>query len=244
MSKTEKVLKPNEAGLVGNWLIGGAKEELYHTEHFNPNQLAFEKEIREIIADDTMTEAPQEIRLGAPALEAADGGQEAASFTWEYYPAFNNWFVDKSKFYFLLTKVEMLAATGLFTETARTVKARLWTFAAVTVWVNGKKTASLKTPVYKPIQYLDFDLELNQGEASAIALSLDIDNSMLIIDELKGRKIAEKLGLRYSGTFGLILKAKQLGVINSVKPILNKIRSTNFRFNEQLFETVLEQAGE
>ena len=66
----------------------------------------------------------------------------------------------------------------------------------------------------------------------------------MCITKLKGRKIAEKLGLRYSGTFGLILKAKQLGVISSVKPILNKIRSTNFRFNEQLFETVLEQAGE
>jgi len=102
---------------------------------------------------------------------------------------------------------------------------------------------SVASPINMQFQQI-LELELNQGEASAIALSLDIDNSMLIIDELKGRKIAEKLGLRYSGTFGLILKAKQLGVINSVKPILNKIRSTNFRFNEQLFETVLEQAGE
>jgi predicted nucleic acid-binding protein len=102
---------------------------------------------------------------------------------------------------------------------------------------------SVASPINTQFQQI-LELELNKGEASAIALSLDIDNSILIIDELKGRKIADKLGLRYSGTFGLILKAKQLGVISSVKPILNKIRSTNFRFDEQLFETVLEQAGE
>lgn len=102
---------------------------------------------------------------------------------------------------------------------------------------------SVASPINTQFQQI-LELELNKGEASAIALSLDIDNSILIIDELKGRKIADKLGLRYSGTFGLILNAKQLGLISSVKPILNKIRSTNFRFDEQLFETVLEQAGE
>jgi predicted nucleic acid-binding protein len=88
------------------------------------------------------------------------------------------------------------------------------------------------------------EMDLDEGEASAIALSLDMENPILMLDDLKGRKIAEKLNLRYSGTFGLILKAKQLGLINNVKPILEKIKSTNFRFNEKLFEIVLEQAGE
>lgn len=88
------------------------------------------------------------------------------------------------------------------------------------------------------------EMELDKGEASAIALSLDMDNPILILDELKGRKIADRLNLRYSGTFGLILKAKQIGLIKSVKPILNKIRSTNFRFSEKLFETIIDQADE
>jgi len=87
-------------------------------------------------------------------------------------------------------------------------------------------------------------MDLDEGEASAIALSLEMKDPILMIDELKGRKVAEKLNLRYSGTFGLILRAKQIGLINSVKPILEKIKSTNFRFDEKLFEKVLEQAGE
>ncbi len=88
------------------------------------------------------------------------------------------------------------------------------------------------------------EMDLDEGEASAIALSLEMKNPILMLDELKGRKVAEKLNLRYSGTFGLILRAKQIGLINNVKPILEKIKSTNFRFDEKLFEKVLEQAGE
>ena len=82
------------------------------------------------------------------------------------------------------------------------------------------------------------------GEASAFALALEFENSTLIIDDLKGRKVAERLGLRYSGSFGLILKAKQIGVIESIRPILDKIKETDFRFNDQLFKTILKKSGE
>jgi predicted nucleic acid-binding protein len=104
-------------------------------------------------------------------------------------------------------------------------------------WIN------IKEPNNNHYQKI-LELDLDEGEASAIALSLEIDNSILILDDLKGRKIAERLKLRYSGTFGLILKAKQIGLIESVKPILKKIRYTNFRFSDKLFDTVIKQAGE
>lgn len=87
-------------------------------------------------------------------------------------------------------------------------------------------------------------MDLDEGESSAIALSLEFENSILIIDDLKARKIAEMLNLKFSGTFGLILKAKQLGFLKSVKPILVKIKSTNFRFSEELYNLILEESGE
>lgn len=88
------------------------------------------------------------------------------------------------------------------------------------------------------------EMDLDKGEASAIALMLEIDDAILLIDDLKGRKIAEKLNLNFSGTFGLLLKAKQLGIIKSIKPILDKIRLTNFRFSDKLFSEILKQAKE
>ena len=88
------------------------------------------------------------------------------------------------------------------------------------------------------------ELDLDKGEASAIALMLEIDDAILLIDDLKGRKIAEKLSLRFSGTFGLLLKAKQLGLLKSIKPILDKISLTNFRFSDKLLADILKQAEE
>jgi predicted nucleic acid-binding protein len=104
-------------------------------------------------------------------------------------------------------------------------------------WIN------IKEPNDSHYQKI-LEMDLDKGEASAIALSLEMDNSIIIIDDLKGRNVAERLNLRYSGTFGLILKAKQIGIIQSVKPILTKVKETNFRFSEKLFKLILEQAGE
>jgi predicted nucleic acid-binding protein len=88
------------------------------------------------------------------------------------------------------------------------------------------------------------EMDLDRGEASAIALSMSIHNSLLIVDELKGRKIAKNLNLRYSGTLGLILKAKQSGIIPTIGPILEKIKKTNFWVADELFEFMMHKANE
>lgn len=88
------------------------------------------------------------------------------------------------------------------------------------------------------------ELEVDAGEASAIALALETDNALLVLDDLKGRKLADKLNLTYTGTFGLILKAKEEGIIPSVKPILQLIQATNFRFSPAVIQGILKQANE
>jgi predicted nucleic acid-binding protein len=87
-------------------------------------------------------------------------------------------------------------------------------------------------------------MNLDEGDASAIALTLETEGSILIVDDLKGRKVADQLGLKYSGTLGLILKAKQAGMIKSVRPISERIKTTHFRFSEKLLETILKEARE
>ena len=85
---------------------------------------------------------------------------------------------------------------------------------------------------------------LDKGEASAIALALEFDNPLLIIDDLKGRRFAEKIELKITGTLGVIIDAKQSGIISSVKLLLEKIKKTNFRITEDLVKEVLKQSGE
>jgi predicted nucleic acid-binding protein len=88
------------------------------------------------------------------------------------------------------------------------------------------------------------EMDLDRGEASAISLMLEIDDAILLIDDLKGRKIADKLKLKFSGTFGFLLKAKELGLIKEIRPLIEKIRLTNFRFSEKVLIDVLIQANE
>lgn len=101
----------------------------------------------------------------------------------------------------------------------------------------------VKRPKDKHYQKI-LELDLDEGEASAIALSLEFSNPVLILDDKKARKTAEKLNVRYSGTFGLILKAKQIGKVKKIRPLIEKIKRTNFRFSEKLLQAVLNEAGE
>lgn len=61
---------------------------------------------------------------------------------------------------------------------------------------------------------------------------------------MKARKLADKLLLNYAGTLGILLKAKELNIFSSIKPVLNKIQLTNFRFSQKVFEEILTIAGE
>lgn len=88
------------------------------------------------------------------------------------------------------------------------------------------------------------ELQIDKGESSAIALAMEIPDSTIILDDYKARKIAHQLGLSYTGTIGVIVKAKLRGLIPSISPILNKIKQTNFRLTEELELQALKQSGE
>jgi predicted nucleic acid-binding protein len=75
-------------------------------------------------------------------------------------------------------------------------------------------------------------------------LALEYSNCLLILDDIKARKIAAHLGLLVTGTLGVIIKAKLKGVIPSVIPCLEKIKQTDFRISDELQKKVLKEAKE
>ncbi len=60
------------------------------------------------------------------------------------------------------------------------------------------------------------ELQIDKGEASAIALALEVSDCTIILDDYKARKIAERLGITITGTIGVIVKAKLSGIIPSI----------------------------
>jgi predicted nucleic acid-binding protein len=87
-------------------------------------------------------------------------------------------------------------------------------------------------------------LDIDAGEASAIALAVESEPSLLILDDGKGRKAAKKLNLNYTGSLGIFLKAKQAGIMPLLMPIITKVQKTDFRYTETVLKEILLLAGE
>ena len=85
---------------------------------------------------------------------------------------------------------------------------------------------------------------IDEGEASAIALALEYKDALLIIDDLKGRNFALQLGLRITGTLGILIEAKLTGHLLLLKPVLEKIKQTNFRLSDKLESLILSRVNE
>lgn len=89
------------------------------------------------------------------------------------------------------------------------------------------------------------ELNLDKGEASSIAYCLEQTRTvLLVIDERKGRRIARELKLNIIGTLGLIVKARERGIIASVAAILDRLENADFRISQNLKNNILEIFGE
>ncbi|MBD0378444.1 MAG: DUF3368 domain-containing protein [Flavisolibacter sp.] len=82
------------------------------------------------------------------------------------------------------------------------------------------------------------------GEATAIALALETENCLLIIDEKKDRRLAQQLDLQIAGTLQILLVSKTKGIIHSIKALLDQLENNNFRFSPALKDDILRKAGE
>lgn len=107
---------------------------------------------------------------------------------------------------------------------------------AIPSWISVELTYNIDQSFLK-----NFNLGL--GETSIIINAIK-NNGFLIIDDLKARKIATTLSLRFTGSIGILIIAKELKLIDSVKYYLEKIQETNFRLSDTLINKVLEITNE
>lgn len=76
--------------------------------------------------------------------------------------------------------------------------------------------------------------ELEIGEATSIALSLEIPNCVLIIDEKRGRRKAEQLGIEITGTLGILLSGLENGLIEEPESLADRLEAVGFRLSDRL----------
>ena len=102
------------------------------------------------------------------------------------------------------------------------------------------KVASVSDPI--AVSFLRE--RLDAGESEAIVLALEQQADLLLIDEARGRRIAQAREIPHIGTLGILVLAKRRGLVEAVTPLLGQLLAAGFRMNDSLMQTVKRQAEE
>ena len=87
-------------------------------------------------------------------------------------------------------------------------------------------------------------LGLGLGELEAITLYKKLDADVLLIDDNRAKKYASLNGVKVIGSLGVLIKAKEKGHIEIIKPFLDEIQKSEVYISKKLIEKVLEICGE
>ncbi|MCA2640677.1 MULTISPECIES: DUF3368 domain-containing protein [unclassified Microcystis] len=96
----------------------------------------------------------------------------------------------------------------------------------------------------KSVSLLPLVTDLGKGEKEVLALAIEIPDSLALLDDGLARRYANLLGIKLTGTMGILLKAKQNCYLHRIEPILNQLELLNFRLDATTRTSVLKLAGE
>lgn len=85
---------------------------------------------------------------------------------------------------------------------------------------------------------------LGKGETAVLNLALTISESKVLLDDFAARKSAKILGIPILGTGGLLIMAKQSGLITSVAEALEKVQDAGLWLSNEIIKLIKERIGE
>jgi hypothetical protein len=98
---------------------------------------------------------------------------------------------------------------------------------------------------YETVKHLQHEARLDPGESEAIALALELNADLLLIDERRGRAEANRLGIKITGLLGILVEAKRKNLVAAVKPLIDALIATSeFRVSPALYNQILDLANE
>lgn len=86
---------------------------------------------------------------------------------------------------------------------------------------------------------------LGRGEAEALTLAVETKASAVLIDESAGRRAARALGLTALGALGVLVRAKRVGAVPAVAPLIGRLEAElGFRVSAEVRKSIIELAQE
>lgn len=101
----------------------------------------------------------------------------------------------------------------------------------------------LKIPANEKLKIYRARLHAGEVEVMLLAQQLPVAD-LVIIDDNAAKTTAKFLGLKVTGTLGVLLKAKKLGLISSIRPLIEKIVQSGFYISDNIKNIILHSAGE
>ena len=89
-----------------------------------------------------------------------------------------------------------------------------------------------------------FLANLGPGEAEVLVLAQEQEVDLLLLDEIKARKLASIGGFRVMGLLGFLLAAKNLGFVSKLSPLITELRNKGFRISDEVIDEILQKANE
>lgn len=87
-------------------------------------------------------------------------------------------------------------------------------------------------------------VRLGRGEAESIILARELGADFVVLDDATARRVAQSAGARVSGLLGLLILAKERGLIAELKPLLDELKTSGFYIGDSLYQELLHQLGE
>lgn len=112
------------------------------------------------------------------------------------------------------------------------------------------KSESIKLEKYCKTRVVDistevnFNITLGVGESEAIILYKEKGANFLLCDDKKAKKFAKGFGINVIGSLGILLKAKESNLIDTLSPLIELLRDSSIFIDDKTYELVLKMAGE
>jgi predicted nucleic acid-binding protein len=88
-------------------------------------------------------------------------------------------------------------------------------------------------------------MELGEGERQAIILTFKFSkNFLLLLDDRDGRSVADKLNIPYTGLIGILLLAKEKGLLKHIGPLIDDLRTHGYWISDEIADMSKRLAGE